>query len=315
MILSLIPQNILPIKELEAAGKKIGEKIFSFDDREEAVKLLPEAEILLVFGKISLEKLEFCRKLKWLFSYSAGVEKLPFNELKEMNVIVTNTRGIHGPQMAEQTLGLMISFSRKLHAALRNQLKKKWDQSLPVDELAGKTLCVIGAGSIGSEIARKARAFGMTAIGLKRKLECIEDFDDIRSMKDLHSTLSEADYVVLITPLTDETHHLMEKKEFQSMKPTGIFINMSRGDTVDESALIEALRQGTIAGAGLDVFHEEPLPENSPFWEMENVVLTPHNSGITPHYARRAMKVFTEEYLLYRQGKPLRNLVDLNRKY
>ncbi len=315
MIISLVPQNLLTKEQLGLFEKETGESILSFADLNEALKFLPEADILIVFGRIDKEALKICSKLKWLFSVSAGVEHLPFTELKEKGVIVTNTRGIHGEQISEHVFGMVLSFSRQLMLSRKNQLQKKWAQLLPVDELPGKTLCIIGAGSIGSEIARKAKAFDMHVIGLKKHPEAMEYFDDVFGIEKLHDVLGLADYAVLITPLTDETYHIMGAEEFKAMKRTGVFINMSRGDTVDEASLIDALRNGIIAGAGLDVFHTEPLPPESPLWEMENVIITPHNSGVSPHYFEKTLKVFRESLALYRQGKELPNRIDLERKY
>jgi phosphoglycerate dehydrogenase-like enzyme len=131
----------------------------------------------------------------------------------------------------------------------------------------------------------------------------------------LHEALQQADYSVLITPLTEATFHLIGTEEFRVMKSSSIFINVSRGDTVDETALIEALQNGSIAGAGLDVFHEEPLPQDSPLWDMENVLITPHNAGVSPHYTTRIIDLFLTSLACYRQGKPLPNRIDLERKY
>jgi phosphoglycerate dehydrogenase-like enzyme len=291
-----------------------GETIRSFYSIQEAMEVLPDAEIIITFGRLDRDILTTCRSLKWVFSMSAGVEKLPLAELREMGVTVTNARGIHGPQIAEQTMGMIIAFSRGLNRCIRNQLQKKWE-ILHVGELTGETLCIIGAGSIGKEIARKAKAFDMKVIGLKRHPETLEYFDLVWSIDNLHEALQQADYSVLITPLTDETYHLIGPAEFQAMKRSGIFINVSRGDTVDETALIEALQNGSIAGAGLDVFHEEPLPPDSPLWEMENVMITPHNAGLSPHYSDRIIDLFLASLSCYRQGKPMPNQIDLARKY
>lgn len=315
MILSLVPLSILTREYLDSFEKETGEKIISFKNINEAASVLPEAEIMILFGRIDKNLLKTCLNLKWLFSLSAGVDNLPFKELIEMGVTVTNTRGIHGKQISEHVMGMILSFNRNLLQSRKFQLQKKWEQFVPVDELNGKTLCVIGAGSIGREIARKARAFDMRTIGIKRHQETLEYFDNVWGRDKLHEALGQADFVVLITPLTEKSYHLMGMEEFKSMKKNGIFINVSRGDTVDENALIEALQKGMIAGAGLDVFHIEPLPPESPFWEMENVLITPHNAGISPNYIEKTFKIFRESLLLFRQGKPLPNPVELTRQY
>jgi D-2-hydroxyacid dehydrogenase (NADP+) len=292
-----------------------GEKILVYKNVGEAIDVLPEAEVILSWNQFDSAVLQVCRKLKWLFILSAGVEKLPFTDLLEKGVVVTNVSGIHGSQMAEQALGMMISFSRRLNRSMRNQLRKKWEPMKLMEELTGKNLCIIGAGSIGKEVARKAKAFDMRVVGLKKHVSPMENFDCIWGMDKLKDALEQADYTVLLTPLTKETYHIIGQNEFNRMKASSIFINMSRGNTVDEAALIEALQKGTIAGAGLDVFHEEPLPSSSPLWEMENVIITPHNAGQSQYYMKRATDVFIECLRCYRKGTEMPNRIDLETMY
>ncbi len=315
MIVSLASLSFFNKNELDMVAKQTGETIHAFNKPEEAMELLPDADIIITIGRLDKEILKICRSLKWLFVLSAGVEKLPLAELMEMGVTVTNARGIHGPQIAEQTMGMIIAFSRCLNHCVRNQLNKKWERLMPLGELTGQTLCIIGAGSIGREIARKAKAFDMRVIGLKLHPETLAHFDEVWPAGRLHEALQQADYTVLITPLTGETYHLIGPAAFQAMKRSSIFINVSRGDTVDETALIEALQNGSIAGAGLDVFHREPLPPDNPLWDMENVLITPHNAGLGPHYVARIIDLFVTCLSCYRQGKPLPNQVDLKRNY
>jgi len=275
--------------------------------------VLPEAEI--VIGFIDGNIIEICSSLKWLFILSAGVEMLPFALLEKKGITVTNVRGIHAPQIAEQTMGMMIIFSRRLNQFMRNQGKKIWDKGIDVDELTGKTVCIIGAGSIGMEIARKAKAFDMRVIGLKKDSRALKYFDEVWDASMLHKALNQSDYNVLITPLTDETYHLIGQNEFEAMKRSSVFINMSRGDTVDEEAMVNALLSRRIAGAGLDVFHEEPLSADSPLWNMDNVVITSHIAGKSPHYMKRSIDIFEQSLIYYRQGMPLPNIINLLRKY
>ncbi len=315
MILSLIPAEILDPEYIGSLEKMTGEKILAYRKENFDKSLLPETEIMVVFGRAERELIEACTSLKWLFSISAGVEKLPFDLLKKKGVIVTNSRGIHGEQISEQVLGMMLCFSRNLIRCSKNQAKKIWEQLLPVEELSGKNLCIIGAGAIGREIARKASAFDMNITGIKKQPENLEYFNSVTGIDRLRENLMTADYAVLITPLTDETYHLMGKEEFASMKKSSVFINVSRGDTVDEDALIYALLNGIIAGAGLDVFHTEPLPPENPLWKMENVIITPHNSGVSPHYMEKCFDLFVKSLAEFREGKIPPNLINLDRKY
>lgn len=294
--------------------RQTGEKVIVFNSEKEALGSLADAEILISWGRLGKDTLNACKNLKWLFSFSAGVEGLPFDLLAEKGVIVTNNRGIHGPQVAEHAIGYMIMFSRKLHRMIRNQLQRKWER-IELNELMGKTLCIVGSGSIGKAVARRAKAFDMKVIGLKKHVETLEYFDAVWDMGRLHEALEQADYTILLTPLTPETRHMIGRTEFKAMKPTSVFINLSRGDTVDEEALIEALNSGVISGAGLDVFHEEPLPESNPLWGMENVIITPHNAGQSVNYIPRSMELFLESLSCYRQGQPIPNRIDLKKQY
>ena len=318
MIVSLAS---IPTDLIEMVESKTGEKIIVYnldEDKDGAMRALSEAEIAITWSSpIRNGVFNNCRyfKLKWLFSLTVGVENLPFADFIDKGIIVTNTRGLLGPHVAEQTIGMMIAFSRRLKRCFENQLKRVWEQGLPVDELTGKTLCIVGAGGIGSEIARKTKAFDMKVIGLKRRSEALKYFDEVWGMEELGKALGLADYIVLTVPLTEETYHLIGQQEFKLMKRSSVLINMSRGDTVDEKALIAALYEGRIAGAGLDVFHEEPLPPESPLWGMDNVIITPHNAGNSPYLLGRAMKLFAENLILFRQGSPMKNIVNLESKY
>lgn len=283
---------------------------------DEAGKVLAEAEIMIGFtAGLTQERLLASPRLRWFHLLSAGVEQLAFEDLKQRSIIVSNSSGIHGRQMAEQALGMMLSFTRGLHHHWDHQHQKVWDQKVPVRELYGQTLVIVGAGRIGIEVARKAKAFDMRVTGVKRTPENLEYFDEVVDLQHLHKALAAGDFVLVLTPLTPDTFHLISAEEFAHMKPSAVFMNYARGDVVDETAMIDALASGQIAGLGLDVFHEEPLPADSPLWTMDNVLLTPHTSGLSPTYTSRALDLFVANYHLYKEGKPLLTQVDLDRKY
>jgi D-2-hydroxyacid dehydrogenase (NADP+) len=261
------------------------------------------------------EVLDTFTGLKLLYIMSAGVDNLPFAELRERGITVCNASGIHGQQMAEHALGVMIAFSRNIGLSIRNQNKRLWSGHSSLSELSGKTLCIVGAGRIGKEIARAAAVFGMRITGLTRHGRQLEGFEQVYEISRLHEALGLADYVVLLTPLTADTADLMGAEEFAAMKPTAVFLNLSRGETVDEAALIAALKAGTIAGAGLDVFRQEPLPQDSELWNMENVIITPHSAGITRNYVKSSITHFIRNLQLYRRGEKLLSPVDLMEGY
>ncbi|HWJ77515.1 MAG TPA: D-2-hydroxyacid dehydrogenase [Niallia sp.] len=259
--------------------------------------------------------LDLFPNLKFLYVMSAGVDNLPFHALRKREVIVCNASGIHGKQMCEHAIGVMISFTRDIGTSIRNQVKKQWGPPKRLDELSGKTLVIIGAGRIGQEIAKAASFFGMQVIGLKRTVEALEHFDAVLGMDKIYEAFGQADFIILVTPLTKDTVNLIGKDEFAAMKHTAIFINLSRGETVDEESLILALKNGSIAGAGLDVFRNEPLPSESELWEMENVIITPHIAGITHNYVEKSIAHFVKNLLLYKNGQELLSPVNLNECY
>lgn len=307
MIVSLVDMS----RELrDRIARETGETVAVCRSGEEE-RVLPQAEIMIGHMNPGQRRLELARRLRWYFCISAGVEKLPFAYLREHGITVTNSSGMHGPQMSEHALGMMIAFSRGLLRSVHNQRRHVWERDMMLGQLAGSTLCVVGAGSIGQATARRARAFDMKVIGLRRHPGPVEFFDEIGGMDRLHEALGLADYVLLLTPLTRETRGLMGAAEFAAMKKSAVFLNLSRGGTVDEEALTAALRDGVIAGAGLDVFGQEPLDPASPLWNMENVLITPHVAGILPHYVELAADVFIRSYDSYRRGEPLPNRVDL----
>ena len=207
------------------------------------------------------------------------------------------------------------AFSYRIPQFVRNQERRLWQHAYDAQPIEGKTLCVIGAGHIGSMLGRKASALGMRVIGLKRRPEPIEGFQEVRPVSALHETLPEADFAALVTPLTPETYHLMDEAAFARMKPSAVFINVSRGDTADEEALIRALENKQIAGAILDVFHTEPLPADSPLWSMPNVLISPHNGGFTQDASDKTALMMVENIRRFREGRPLLNVVDLSRGY
>ncbi len=312
MIASLVP---ISEKTREHFFSKTGETLHNILNVKEEAHLLPKVEVLISKSQIDRSVLDQLTGLKMIYVLSAGVEVLPFELLIERNIIVANARGVHSAQMSEHALGVMLSFSRMLHKCILNQSRGVWDPRLTFSSLEGKTLGIIGAGHIGQGVAKKAAAFGMRILGVKRNGGTLEGFDRIYGTDALKDVLAQSDYVLLLTPLTKETYHLIGPQEFEVMRESAVFINMSRGDTVDESALIDALREKKIAGAALDVFHNEPLEPESPFWSMENVIVTPHVSGIVPRYVDLAMNMFLPNFTAYRKGEKMPTQVSLQQRY
>jgi phosphoglycerate dehydrogenase-like enzyme len=296
-------------------------EVVKSEDREEALDLVKDVDCLFA-GFFSKELFQSAKKLKWIQSWGAGVERILIPEVVSSSVIVTNAGGIHATPMSEHVIGMMLCFTRGLHVFIRNQTEKKWERletwtSPMIEELSGKTLGIVGLGKIGTEIAKKAKCLGMRVIATKRDLTSAASTSVERLVPpaDLNQLLAESDFAVLSLPLTKETEGMIGERQLRSMKRTGILINVSRGKIIQENKLVQALKQGWIAGAGLDTFENEPLPENSELWNFKNIIITPHIAGDTPHYAERLTDIFTENLNRFIHKQPLINVVDKNLGY
>ncbi|RDI38505.1 D-2-hydroxyacid dehydrogenase [Falsibacillus pallidus] len=279
---------------------------------------IEEAEIIAGWKKgLESHCLTEKAKLKWLQTWSAGVNSLPLSDLQSKNVAVTSANGVHSYPISETIFALMLGLTRKIHAYVRNQQEKKWHHANLSLEIHGKTIGILGTGAIGKETAKIAKAFGMKVIGLRNSGEPEDYFDEMYAMDGLSSLLPECDYVVVALPLTEKTHRLIGQEQLNKMKSTAYLINIGRGDIIDEKELIQALQDGKIAGAGLDVFEKEPLEENSPLWEMKNVIITPHTAGSTEHYnSRLIQEIFIPNLKDYIAGNdPQINLLDYSKGY
>jgi len=250
--------------------------------------------------------------LKWIQHMGAGVENCMLPELAKTDVVLTNMKIIQGPQIADHALALLLALSRNLDLAMEDKRSRTWRarQYQPI-ELRNKTALVIGLGGIGTQIAIRAWAFGMRVLAVDPKdIPVIPFVEAVVTPAHLHDVLTRADVVFMAAPFTAETKRMLGKKEFGLMKRGAYFINVSRGGTVDTEALMGALRNGTLAGAGLDVTEPEPLPADHPLWEIPNVVITPHIATVSDHGRERFNEVVIENLRRFAKGKPLRNVVD-----
>ena len=293
-------------------------EVIQSKDRKEALHIIEDVDILFA-GFFSRDLFLAARKLKWIQAWGAGVDRLLIPEVVKSQVIVTNAGGVHPTPISEHVIGFMLCFSRKLHLFIRNQAQRKWERdesteesTEQIEELSGKTVGILGLGRIGTEIAEKSKCLGMRVIATKRHVNrpvstCI---DQLIPSTDLNQLLAESDFVVLSLPLTEETRGMIGESQLKNMKRTGYLINVSRGKIVQENKLIEALKKGWIAGAGLDTFESEPLPEKSELWGFNNVIITPHIAGQTPFYMERLTNIFCENLDRFIHKKPLINVVD-----
>jgi phosphoglycerate dehydrogenase-like enzyme len=280
---------------------------------------LADAEIIAGWhSTLAKECLQPDTALRWIQNWGAGVDNMPLQEIAEHGVMLTTTSGVHPNPISESIFAMMLGLTRKMQIAIRNQLQHKWDRSgfSDMGEIHGKTIAIIGVGAIGLEVAKLSKVFGMTVLGIKRTLSESVYVDRMVTMDGLNEVLSESDYVVNTLPHTSETNHVIGREQFAVMKSSAYYINIGRGGTTDTEALIEALQSGSIAGAGLDVFEVEPLPADNLLWDMENVIITPHNSGITEYYQERAMQIFLRNLRDYIEGRePQLNRVDFKNQY
>lgn len=255
--------------------------------------------------------------LKWIQLTSAGADRLLGSGFIEDGIVVTTVSGLHATPIGEFVIGAMLQFAKGAHRTSRAQVRHEWTRFAPT-ELRGKTVGIIGMGHIGDEVARLAKAFGCRVIGTRRSATAItatEYADEVRPASDLVRVLGESDYVVLSMPLTPETRGMIGERELRAMKPGAVLVNIARGPVTVEADLVRALREGWIAGAALDVFDREPLPADAPFWDMENVIVTPHISGGTEIYNARAVGIFAANLRRWLAGEPLENVVDVGRGY
>ena len=277
---------------------------------------LRSAEIVCGWHPSLSQVIEDGSKLKWVQTSSAGIDRLPLDELEKQGVFVTSASGIHPISMAETFFAMLLAFSRNLHHAIRHQAKREWSPSQQYEQLAGKTIGIIGVGTIGTEMARLAQAFGMHVLGVRRSGAPVTVVDEMMSMDGLDEVLSRSDVIVNVLPYTDATHYLFGAERFKLMKPNALFFNFGRGPSVDTDALVTALQDGTIAGAGLDVFETEPLASDHPLWEMDNVIITPHIGGWTDQYKQKMLDIFLPNLRAFvANGQPTVNLVDYKVSY
>jgi phosphoglycerate dehydrogenase-like enzyme len=250
------------------------------------------------------------RDLRWIQTASAGVDGLLFPDLIGSDVVVTNARGVFDDAIAEWTVGAMLAFATGIVTSLVDQGDRRWNDDRHTRRLAGTRLLVVGPGPIGRAVARRARDLGMdvAAVGTRERDDA--DLGHVHGPETFYEALADADHVVDTLPLTNGTRGLFDAAAFTAMRAGARFYNVGRGATVDEPALVEALRDGRVGGAALDVFEEEPLPVDSPLWSMPNVIVSPHICGDYEGWERDVVRVFTDNLARYVRGEPLRNLVD-----
>lgn len=285
---------------------------------DEIGREIVDAEV--VYGFPNESQVASARNLKWVQSPGAGVDWVTRNQtLVERDIVVTNTRGAHGPSIAEHVFAMLFQFTRHLPECAQLQRDHRWDAAgmyRKLTEINGGTMGIVGYGQIGQAVARRAVAFGMDVLAVDANPVAGAPYvDQVWPVARLHDLLAASDVVVLALPLTRESHHLVDAAALGKMKPTSYLIAISRGGIVDEGALLSALTQGRIAGAGLDVTETEPLPPDDLLWDAPNLLITPHLAGASDPKERRCVEIFRDNLIRYVNGEPLQNIVDKVRGY
>lgn len=276
---------------------------------------LSEIEVLVCYNPFDTLDISKMKNLKWIQLSSAGIDQLPINYTKGTDIIVSNNKGGYSIPMGEWVVLKILEMLKHSAKLYDNQNKKIWKMDTKILELCGKTVGFIGTGNIAQQSAKRLQGFEVKTLGVNTKGNDVEYFDKCFSIMKIDEMLNLCDIVILTIPYTEETYHLINSERISHMKTGAYFINVARGLIVDENALIEALQNGKIVGASLDVVEKEPLSDQSPLWEMENVIITPHNSWISEKKNDRRYELIYENMKSYIEGRELRNVIDMNKGY
>lgn len=305
MILCTTPDLLEYVDKIKGSTNTSFVKVGSINSLQPAEK--NKVTIIISYGnyedQLTIEDLEQLPNLKWVQIFSSGTEQLPNDYLKNRKIIVTTVRGIHAIPISEYVVGMLLYQTKKIKQFEDEKERKNWNQLIISSELFGKKIAILGTGVIGKEIAKKAQAFGMNVIGYNRSKSKVDGFDVVFSITELLNTISEVDFICSILPSNPESKGIIDKELIASMKKGVGIINVGRGDAIDENAFTEALLNNHIGWAAFDVFEKEPLPREHVFWTLENLVITPHASAMTPMYLERAVHIFEENYSIYKMGE------------
>lgn len=277
-------------------------KVDLVDHHSKVDASMPDADVLITFGPMLVDRVfALSKRLKWVQALGTGVDNLIDLPSLPKDAIVTNLHGIHGPPLSEAAFGAMLLLSRRMHHSVRAQDKRQWAR-WPATLLNGKTVGIFGVGAIAADLAPRLKAFNMKVVGITSAVRQVAGFDEMRPSATLVDAVRDLDYLVLLTPLTPATKGVVDAKVLAALKPTSFLVNLARGGVVDEAALIDTLRARRIAGAAVDVFVQEPLPDDSPFWELDNIFITPHLGGFNDQYVDHAMPVIEQNMRAFLSG-------------
>ena len=316
-VISPAPAWILPRQYVDQLRRSFPHHAFlDAWDRDTLRRLLPDAEIAFT-PFVDRDVFPAAKRLRWVQSPAVGVGSLMFPELLASSVVITTARGIRARAIAEHILGVTIALARRLPTAIRAQVEHRWAQAdiegpeIDVRTLQGQRMGIVGLGAIGSELVAIAAPFGFRITAIRRTAgPPPPGVDAVWPPERLHDLLAESDVVVIAAPHTPQTRRLIGRAEVDHIKKGALLVNVSRGKMIDDAAVVAALRDGRLGGAALDVFSEEPLPASSPYWDLPNVIVTPHVSGALRDYWTPLVALFCDNLRRFERGEPLRNVVD-----
>ena len=311
----------LPAAEVQRiAAARPDDEVLDARTPEDRARLLPEADVLLAF-RVSEAEAQLATRVRWIQSTAVGVAELLAPSLIERDVVITNVKGVHAHLIAEHAIALVLALRRRLHVAAARQATRTWAQvelqQSRVPPLAQSHLVVVGLGGIGSRVAALAAGLGMRVTGVRRRLwePVPAGVERVVGIESLIDVLPTADAVVIAAPKTAETRTMIGAEELAAMQRSAVLVNVARGRLIDDAALVDALEQGRLAGAGLDAFTREPLPDDHPFWRLPNVLITPHTACFGGDYWQAAVDFFLANLDRFARGAPLENIVDKHRGY
>lgn len=302
LILLTLPEDVR-VQYRDRLKAKFPElKVDLVDHHSKVDPFAGDADVLITFGPMMVDRVyQLGRKLKWVQALGTGVDGITDLPSLPKDAIVTNLHGIHGPPLSEAAFGAMLLLSRRMHHSVRAQDRREWVR-WPSTLLNGKTVGVLGVGAIAEDLAPRLKAFNMRTVGISSGVRPVPWFDEMRPRDPLADAVRDLDYLILLTPLTPQTRGIVDAKVLAALKPSAFLVNLARGGVVDEAALIETLKARRIAGAAVDVFVQEPLPKDSPFWDLDNIFITPHLGGFNDQYVDHAMPVIEQNMRAFLAG-------------
>ncbi len=276
---------------------------------------ISDIDALICYNPFDKLNISLLKQLKWIQLSSIGIDQVPKQKVREQDIIVTNNRSGYSIPMGEWIVMKILELLKNSKDLYRKQSERKWQIDTSILELYNKTVCFIGTGSIASEAAKRLQGFDTNTIGINTTGKNVEYFNACYPMTKLNNAISQSDIVIVSIPYTKETHHLINENNLSKFKNGAILINISRGSVIDEPALVEALEKGSLRGAALDVFEDEPLSKDNPLWELDNIIITPHNSWVSEMRNERRYNIIYENLKRFISGERLINVVNIDKGY